>query len=131
MKITLTEDMIKTLSMSRKQFIELNKEYLKSLNQDFYMDNSKTNKKGEIVPENIDPLQCPLHIWHIYNKTNCPSEFVSLTAVCPLCDQPMCPTCGNHKVHQLSRVTGYMSDVDQWNAAKREEFKQRTRYNVG
>lgn len=131
MKIELTQSMIDLLKTSKKHFIDINKEYLKSINQDFYMDNSDTDQTGKIVPKHIDPLQCPLHMWHIYNKTNCPSEFVSLTAICPLCDQPMCPTCSNHKVHQLSRVTGYMSDVDQWNAAKREEFRERTRYNIG
>lgn len=128
--IELTEDMKVLLNKSQKQFIEINKEYLKSIGQEFYMEYSTHAKTGKIIESPIDPLQCPLHLWHIHNETKCPAEFVSLTAICPLCNLPMCPTCQNHNVHQLSRVTGYMSDVDQWNSAKQQEFKDRTRYKV-
>lgn len=128
----LTEDMKVLLNKSQKQFIEINKEYLKSIGQEFYIEKITlmNNGKEYVEDASIDPLQCPLHLWHIHNETKCPAEFVSLTAICPLCNQAMCPTCQNHNVHQLSRVTGYMSDVDQWNSAKQQEFKDRTRYKV-
>ena len=76
-----------------------------------------------------DVDQCPLHQWVMYNKTTCANEVVSGTTTCPLCNHPMCPDCSNHHVDQISRVTGYMSNVSGWGAAKAQEFKDRNRYN--
>lgn len=126
----LTESMKILLSEPYTQFIEINKEYLKSIGEEFYMDKNTIDKNGKTLIQNINPLECPMHKWHLFNNTKQPQEFVSQTAICPLCNQPMCPVCKNHNVHQLSRVTGYMSDVDNWNEAKQQEFKDRTRYNV-
>jgi len=51
-------------------------------------------------------------------------------AHCPICDQPICPVCGtNHSVATISRVTGYLSNVEGWNNAKKAELKDRMRYN--
>lgn len=55
---------------------------------------------------------------------------VSGIAYCPSCGAPMCPICHRHNVTQLSRVTGYISDASGWNAAKKQELKDRTRYNL-
>ncbi len=43
----------------------------------------------------------------------------------------MCPICGYHDVAQVSRITGYLGDVARWNAAKRQELKDRVRVEVG
>lgn len=125
----LSESMLAILNMSRKEFIETNKEYLQSIGKE-YFEKETVNKKGKTVIEVIDPMQCPLHLWHLHNETKRPVQFVALTATCPLCNQPMCPDCANHNVHQLSRVTGYMSNVDEWNAAKQQEYKDRMRYQT-
>ncbi|MEM2088202.1 MAG: ribonucleoside triphosphate reductase [Thermoproteota archaeon] len=39
-------------------------------------------------------------------------------------EQPACPKCGRN-TEIYSRVVGYLRPVDQWNAGKQEEFKQR------
>lgn len=77
-----------------------------------------------------DPLRCPLHIWVAHNKAKCKRELVPNTAVCPLCGNPCCPDCQNHKVDPISRVTGYLQAVSGWNAAKKQEFKDRNRYDL-
>lgn len=50
---------------------------------------------------------------------------------CPYCGEPYCPDCGSHDVSMISRVTGYLGDVGNFNAGKRQELKDRTRYDVG
>jgi hypothetical protein len=50
---------------------------------------------------------------------------------CPDCGHPVCPGCGAHNVEVVSRVTGYLSSVGGWNAAKQQELKDRHRVNVG
>jgi anaerobic ribonucleoside-triphosphate reductase len=57
-------------------------------------------------------------------------ETIPGTATCPECGKPMCPVCNRHNVTQLSRVTGYISTVGGWNAAKQQELKDRKRYNL-
>jgi DNA-directed RNA polymerase subunit RPC12/RpoP len=49
------------------------------------------------------------------------------THYCGVCGRPICPTCGDHDVLVLSRVTGYLQDVSGWNNAKRQELKDRHR----
>ena len=52
------------------------------------------------------------------------------TELCPVCEKPMCPTCGSHCVDQISRVTGYMQVVSGWNSAKKQEYEDRYRYTI-
>ena len=59
----------------------------------------------------------------------CDHDMVEGVAFCDVCDAPMCPICGCHNVAQISRVTGYISDVGGWNESKRQELKDRVRYN--
>ena len=42
----------------------------------------------------------------------------------------MCPECGCHDVSQIGRITGYCSDVEGWNNAKKQELKDRHRVNI-
>jgi len=67
---------------------------------------------------------CPLD--HIH----CSHSVESGLAYCPVCGRAICPICGSHDVTQISRVTGYLADVDGWNAAKAQELKDRQRSNI-
>jgi len=40
-----------------------------------------------------------------------------------------CERCGSKDIDYLSRITGYVQPVSSWNAAKKQEFKDRKRYN--
>ncbi|MDY9927330.1 anaerobic ribonucleoside-triphosphate reductase [Methanosarcina sp.] len=42
-----------------------------------------------------------------------------------------CPKCGSENVQHLSRITGYLQSVEGWNRGKRQELKDRKRYNTG
>jgi len=53
-------------------------------------------------------------------------------ATCPECNEPMCPVCHRHNgITQLSRVTGYVGAVNSWNEAKKQELRDRKRYDIG
>jgi len=41
-----------------------------------------------------------------------------------------CPACGGKNIEYLSRVTGYLQAVSGWNEAKKEELRNRHRYNI-
>lgn len=82
-----------------------------------------------IIPK--EPLECPINQWVIFNHKKCPRQMVPNTMNCPLCGKPCCPDCYIHTVDQLSRVTGYLQAVSGWNAAKKQEFVDRTRYDLG
>ena len=40
-----------------------------------------------------------------------------------------CPACDSDDVEHISRITGYLQAVSGWNSAKRQELKDRKRYN--
>ena len=103
-------------TLSRKEFIARHMAWLKEFGEDI---------------EITDPQKCPVHLWVVYNRAKCNREMVANTASCPVCGHPCCPDCMNHKVEQLSRVTGYLSGVSSWGAAKQQEFKDRQRFNIG
>lgn len=69
-------------------------------------------------------IMCPL------DHCQCGHDIMATLAHCPLCGEPICPECGCHDVSQVSRVTGYLADVGGFNSGKRQELKDRTRYNV-
>ena len=60
----------------------------------------------------------------------CSHDITESLAYCPECGAAMCPVCGCHDVSQISRITGYMADVAGFNAGKRAELKDRTRYTI-
>lgn len=68
-------------------------------------------------------VMCPL------DHADCTHEIVAGIATCPVCGSFICPECGSHDVTALSRVTGYMSDAANWNAGKKQELADRTRYH--
>ncbi|MHC1593135.1 MAG: anaerobic ribonucleoside-triphosphate reductase [Methermicoccaceae archaeon] len=91
----------------------------------------KTQKEAEekgISYEGIEPDQCPVNKFSIEGG-RCYGN-IGTVAYCPVCGNPYCPGCGNHHVLQLSRITGYIQDVSGWNAAKKQELKDRKRYSI-
>lgn len=64
------------------------------------------------------------------DHNHCGHEITEGIAYCPECSAPMCPKCECHDVEQISRVTGYLQAVDGWNAGKRQELRDRTRYDA-
>ncbi|MGA9098158.1 MAG: anaerobic ribonucleoside-triphosphate reductase, partial [Methanotrichaceae archaeon] len=40
-----------------------------------------------------------------------------------------CPNCESSEVDHISRITGYLQAVSGWNNAKKQELKDRKRYN--
>jgi hypothetical protein len=92
----------------------------------------KCHQCHSIVEENAcpvcanDPLEKMCDLDHI---CTCANEVSNGIFFCQKCGQPICP-CGSHDVVQISRVTGYLSDVGGWNNAKKAELKDRSRYNI-
>lgn len=61
---------------------------------------------------------------------HCPKIIHDTIAYCEVCGHAICPSCGCHDVAQISRVTGYLNDVAGFNEGKKQELKDRTRYNA-
>jgi len=73
--------------------------------------------------------ECPVHKKAI-ERPSCMATVPGIK-YCETCGAGMCPICSRHNVTQLSRVTGYVSAVNGWNAAKKQELKDRKRYDIG
>jgi hypothetical protein len=67
---------------------------------------------------------CPLD-----HLCTCSLEIQSNVRFCERCGEPICE-CGSHDVVQISRVTGYLSEVSGWNKAKQQELKDRNRVTI-
>lgn len=61
---------------------------------------------------------------------HCSHDMVETIAYCPECGEAMCPKCGCHDVVQISRVTGYLQEVNGWNMGKQQELKDRKRVDL-
>ena len=72
---------------------------------------------------------CPVHVYATSINKPCKAT-VPTIKYCQLCGKAMCPVCGRHSVHQLSRVTGYVGEVGGWNNGKQQELKDRKRYAI-
>jgi anaerobic ribonucleoside-triphosphate reductase len=85
---------------------------------------------GEKDPE----LMCKVDAYSIIlglKGKNCrKGEVMAGTDLCPVCNRSACPNCWNHDVVSLSRVTGYVQDINGWNNGKRQELKDRQRYTI-
>ena len=117
-----------TLALYREEFIARFQQWIKEFNNNELLNVNVWNKDTE--KWEADPLTCPLHFWVVHNKAKCKNETVPDTLLCPLCGHPCCPSCMNHKVDQLSRVTGYLAPVSGWGAAKKQEFEDRKRHEI-
>jgi rubrerythrin len=84
--------------------------------------------------QNDSECICKVDLYSIYLKLQgkkCRTgEIIAGTELCPVCNRGLCPQCMNHNVIALSRVTGYMGDVNGWNNGKKEELKNRQHYNI-
>lgn len=106
------------MALSKRDFIKRCRVWMKEFND------------GKQIK--IDDIgKCPVAVYVAVNDLKCHREQVPLTGTCFMCGKPICPDCMNHVVEQVSRVTGYLSSVSGWNAAKRQEFLDRERYNLG
>ena len=108
------EDIEKILRLPFRKFVDLCVEWKEVTHPDI---------------SKMKPEDCPIHRYSLI-KGRCMTT-VAGTELCLVCGNPMCPKCGNHCVTQLSRVTGYLSAVSNWNAAKKQEFKDRQRHDMG
>lgn len=77
-----------------------------------------------------DPRDCPVQKWIECNNKGCGKEMVAGITTCPICGAYVCPECMNHSCIPLSRVTGYISSVDRWNASKQAELADRVKAQI-
>ena len=76
------------------------------------------------------PTECLVHLYASMHNKSCKGAVAGLKS-CPVCNFPCCPACFSHSgITQLSRVTGYIGAVDGFNEAKKQELKDRKRYNI-
>jgi hypothetical protein len=71
-----------------------------------------------------------LHCLVCYYPCKCHDDIHSGISYCSKCGVPVCPVCGSADVLAISRVTGYLSDVSGWGEGKRQELKDRHRYDI-
>ena len=60
----------------------------------------------------------------------CAHEVTYGARYCEKCGAAICP-CGSHDILVLSRVTVYLQDLSGFNAAKKQEVKDRHHYDIG
>lgn len=77
-----------------------------------------------------DPRDCPVQKWIEHNNKGCGEDMVAGIETCPICGGYVCPKCRNHLCTPLSRITGYISSVDSWNASKRQELEDRVKTQI-
>ena len=77
-----------------------------------------------------DNMDCPVQKWIEHNDKGCGKDMLSGIETCPICGAYVCPECMNHRCIPLSRVTGYISSVDSWNASKAQELKDRVKFQM-
>ncbi len=86
--------------------------------------------------EFTDTLPCP-ECGNVDLELRCPNDHLCICSsdiqdglrYCSICGEPTCK-CGCHNVLQLSRITGYYADVSGYNNGKRQEIKDRKRYDI-
>lgn len=114
---TSHESIDETLSMPLNRFVDRCKEWL-----------DEFNGGKKLVLQGW--MECPVAQYVILRGTRCGGDMVPNLAYCPICGAPVCPDCMNHNVEQISRVTGYLSNVGGWNENKKQELADRNRYNI-
>lgn len=89
-----------------------------------YEERTGSNLKG--IPLDY----CPVNLFASLSRKSSCKDTVAGLSECPICGHAMCPSCYNHNVEQLSRVTGYIQAVSGWNEAKKQELQDRKRYAI-
>jgi len=69
--------------------------------------------------------RCPLD-----TDIDCGKVHATGFETCPICGEIICPECGNHQVDAYARITGYLSNLKEWNQGKVSELADRHRYNI-
>ena len=69
-------------------------------------------------------MTCPV------DHAHCGHDFTDKVMECPICGQFICSVCGCHDVAVLTRITGYINDVNGFNAGKRQEVRDRHRVSI-
>ena len=89
-----------------------------------------------LSPKDVVDKKCPIckeeflvEMCKADHPCKCATQTTPGLQYCSLCGDPICP-CGSHDVATISRVTGYLQVVEGWNAAKRQELKDRVRYDI-
>jgi len=101
-------------SMSVDEYIKVCEQYIKD---------------NDINVKDLSKADCPIHNYAATVNKVCLDVHAGIS-MCPICDNGMCNICKNHNVQQISRVTGYMSVVSGFNEGKKQELRDRKRYNV-
>jgi len=57
-------------------------------------------------------------------------EQVQAVLVKPI-NKPCCPKCSSTNVYGMSRVVGYFSKIENWNASKKAELRSRQKGDYG
>jgi len=88
-----------------------------------------------IIPDIKIATDCPVHIYAGEVGNHACKSIVGGYKECPICHKFMCPICHSHSIAVVSRVTGYVSTVQDkygsgWGNGKLAEFKDRQRYNL-
>ena len=90
-------------------------------------DRYATARDGTIVcPECFQTLTETCSLDHI---CKCSDDITGGMQECVACGKPTCK-CGCHDVMVISRITGYLAELDGWNPGKKQEFKDRVRYDI-
>lgn len=61
-----------------------------------------------------------------YAGINFPIDYCGACGYQGVIDEDECPVCGKHDIHRIRRVTGYLSEVQNMNTAKKAEVHDRT-----
>jgi len=133
--------MVKWTSNQKSQLVRFqtespSEEILKTIpeNERFY----KCSTCHQVFPSNDQVIKgvCPdcssetLFIMCPVDHCDCNHTIVEGIDTCPICGAYVCPECGSHDVIPNSRVTGYLSPVNNWNASKQQELRDRKRVNI-
>ena len=84
----------------------------------------QSDLNGDKCPEcgKVADKMCPND-----HACTCIDEITGGTQTCKICGAFTCP-CGSEDCYPVSRVTGYLANVNSWSSGKRAEFVDRTRY---
>ncbi|MDF2569806.1 MAG: nrdD [Sporomusa sp.] len=83
---------------------------------------------------NLDAVEAILLHMHKsdigYAGINFPVDFCEGCSFLGVINSESCPTCGTTAIRRIRRITGYLSEVDNFNDAKLDELNQRTTHTI-
>jgi len=90
LELEVTNEALELLKLPCDEFIDINRQYLDSIGEKYHNLKDQNGK--------INPLECPLHAWIVYNHITCDEHLY--TIICPLCGNFMCSKCMAHKTQK-------------------------------